>query len=313
MGLASGIAGQMGFKAEATFGTRVVVDRFIELRSDTLKFHPNRIPSKGIRAGRTTGHRWHNTTSFVDGSTFHELGPQNTALIWKHLLGAVTTTGSNPYTHAVTKTSGWDALSMTVQVVKPDITGTARIHEYTGMQVIGANLTQSADDLLILELQWYGVNETTNQTIASASYPASYIPFSMDQCALTLGGSATPFKSLSVAFPSMAATGLFRSGAKTPIQARIAGRAEPGGTLTLDYTGLTDYARFTGGADTAFSAIWTNGTTSLTIAGNTRFDGDTPGLPGDDLLEMPMPFIFYSPTSDALALTVTTVNTDVTA
>ena len=47
----SGFLGQLGVKAEATYGTGVTVDRFFEFDSESLAVEVGRVESSGIRAG----------------------------------------------------------------------------------------------------------------------------------------------------------------------------------------------------------------------------------------------------------------------
>jgi len=95
--LASGLAGQIGFAAESTYGTFVAPTRFLELNSSSVKFERERIESNGIRAGRRVLHRWTPGIQRVAGDVEFEMAPQGFGLLWLHILGTNNTTGSNPY------------------------------------------------------------------------------------------------------------------------------------------------------------------------------------------------------------------------
>src|SRR4051812_46549580 len=102
MPLASGIGGQFGFAEEVTYGTFVAPARFLEINSASVKFERERIESQGIRAGRRVLHRWAPGVQRVAGDVEMEMAPQGFAQLWKHILGAVSTAGANPYTHTLT-------------------------------------------------------------------------------------------------------------------------------------------------------------------------------------------------------------------
>ena len=64
----------------------------------------------------------------------------------------------------------------------------------------------------------------------------------------------------------------------------------------------------------SYSLTLNNGADTLTITCNVRFDGDTPSISsGDELLELSLPFVCLSATSDAAAITAVLVNSDTTA
>ena len=75
MALRSGLAGQIGFGEETTWGTRVVPTRFLSFTDESIEKDINRIEGFGIRAsaGASAGtvarsDRWAAGTSTVAGS-----------------------------------------------------------------------------------------------------------------------------------------------------------------------------------------------------------------------------------------------------
>src|SRR5687767_10142312 len=103
MAAPSGIAGQIGFKSETTWGTAVTVDKFHPgLLNESIKQDIARIESQGIRAGRRVSHTWKAGAKTVGGDIAIELFNVPMATLLSHMFGTVNTTGSGPYTHTAT-------------------------------------------------------------------------------------------------------------------------------------------------------------------------------------------------------------------
>lgn len=310
---ASGMSSQMGFAAEATPGTRQVPTRFNEFNSETLQFHQNRIESEGIRAGRRIQHRWAPGASWVDGGIVQELGPQNTALWLKHCIGSNVTAGAGPYTHTITP-GPLDALTLTVQILRPDISATDRVFDYCGLSVVDWALAAEVDAYLMLTTNMYGTEEKVDQALAAASYPATYSPFVYTHGALTIAGSAYDVKQFQMGADNGLATGRHQIRATTPTfpkTSKESGIREITGSLTSDFVDLTAYNRFKNGTESALVMTFDAGAAAkLVITCNVRWDGDTPTVPGKQLLEQPLRFKCVSGTSDAAAFTAVVTNSD---
>lgn len=93
------------------------------------------------------------------------------------------------------------------------------------------------------------------------------------------------------------------------------------GTLTADFTSLTQYTQFTGGTESALVLQFQAGNIpgsatpySLTITMNVRLDGDTPVVPGPQILEQPLTFKAIANTGlDSSAITAVYVTSDAVA
>lgn len=313
----SGIESQFGYKAEATPGTAVTVDRFQEYLAESLNLRINRIQRNGLAAGRAIRKPSLSGTQWVEGNVELEFAPQNTALIWKHALGTITgTTGSGTYTHTVVPHSAWDQLAMTMQIGKPDTAGTVNPHTYSGMQIVKASLMTDASQSTFAKwtLGVYGRNEVTSTALASASYPSLWQPFGPHQAVLTIGGVEINLKKFTLNIDRMAATMRHRSRSTTatqPLQSKIGGFANISGNLVADFDSLAQYNNYVGGTVTTLVyALTSSAVASATISMNVEFMGDTPNVQGPQLLDQNLTFRAVSTTSDANALTVTIVNQD---
>ena len=117
----SGIAAQLGFKAESSWGTGVTVDRFLPFKKESLTANKARLDSDSIYAGRLVRdtEQWDEGEIVAGGDIELDVYTKGMGLLLKHAMGAVNTTGSGPYVHAFTP-DVLDGLGLTLQVGKPD-------------------------------------------------------------------------------------------------------------------------------------------------------------------------------------------------
>ena len=314
MGIASGIASQLGLKAESTVGTRVVPDRFLEYVSESLKLDQEYLMSRGLRAGRHTPRRRFKGRQSVSGDVVFELAPQSTGLIFKHTLGGVATMGTNPYTHTFSH-GVLDDLGFTVQIAKPDEGGTARPFDIVGAQVTNLKLDAKVGEIVMATLSLYGAHEDRSQSLASASYPSSWTPYTYVHGVLSIAGSEYAATEVSIDIPTGLRTGrhvLGSTNPERPRKSRSQNTREIGGTIRSDFFDLTAYERAVNQAAASLSLVFTSGSNVLTISGNVEFDVDSPNVSGEDMLELGLPFHFMHATSDSSAFSVVLVNADST-
>lgn len=310
MSVTSGLAAQFGYGLETTVGTAVTVDHFAEFTDETMGVEIQRIESAGLRI-RRTNHAWAPGTRQATGRVNFELVNNDLGLLWRAAMGSVTTTtspGGPPYLHTFTP---GDLPTLTVQVGKPDVSGTVQPFSYNGCRVASWELGANPNEFVKMGVDFVGWDETTGTTLASTSYP-DLIRFTYAHGSLTVGGSAVCVDNVSVTGDN-----------KLDIQHKIcatnpglptireADRRVYGGTATADFESLTQYQRFVNGTEAALSLVFTASTGAiLSITGNVRFDGETPKVTGPALLKQPFPYVFTSITSDAAAITVALTNTD---
>jgi hypothetical protein len=243
-----------------------------------------------------------------------EMCAQSTALLLKHIVGGTDTiTGTNPYVHTMS-VGALDSLGMTIQINRPDISGTDRVFEYTGCQFTDAEFMADIDQYLMLSANVYGMAESTSQTLATATYAASTSPFVFTQGSVTVAGAAFDVKKCNIRIDNKLATGRHQIRATTPEQPKASkeeGLREITGTLSADFTDLTAYTRFTAGTEAALVYTFTQGASAiLTMTMNVRFDGTTPNIGGAQLVDLELPWKAVSGTSDAAAFTAVLTNAD---
>lgn len=312
--LASGLAGQLGFAAEATYGTFQAPTRFLELTSSAVKYERERIESNGIRAGRRVLHRWVAGVQRAAGDVEFEMAPQGFALLWSHILGGVSTAGTNPYTHTLTP-GDLAGKSLSLQIGKPDLGGVVRVFSYLGCKVTAAELSCAVNEYAMLKVSFYGNHLDTAQTLGTATYPTGLTPFDFTKGSVSLAGSGFDVKNVTLAIDNGLAVDRHFIRTTTPERSKEpleSTRRAITGSMTADFTDLTAFNRFINGTEAALVLTFNAGAAAqTTITLNVRFDGEDPDL-GQELLEQPLQFKAVSGTSDAAAITVAVVNADTT-
>lgn len=197
MSTGSGLDAQIGFGVETTYGTAVTPTLFPEFDNEDLKFEPTYSEPSGLRAGRKfkQGAKLTRTRRGVSGSVNMQHPVLGMSRIWKQMLGSglVTPTQlstSDAYEHIHTP-GDFRGKSMTIQVGKPEPGGTVQPHTYAGCKFSGWELSVSDSEKLTLALTVVGRDESTATALATAAYIANNPSWGFEQCAMTLGGTAT--------------------------------------------------------------------------------------------------------------------------
>ncbi len=316
MALASGLDSQLGFIQEVTYATFVAPTRFIEFLDESLKLDITRIESGGLRAGRRVSHRWAAGTQRVAGDVNFELVPQDIGLLLENAIGPAQTTGADPYEHVfepdVLPTKG-----LVIQINRPDIDGTDRVFSYLGCRINELEISASVDEYVKCRLGIYGAAEDTGQSLASASYDAAYAPFVFTHGSLTVAGAAYDVREINVTFENNLLVDRHFISATTPETPKIAienARRKISGSFVGDFEDLTAYTRFTAATEAAMVLTFNAAANmQLVITMNVRFDGETPTVNGEEVLEQPIQFMATSGTTDAAAVSVTLTNSDAAA
>lgn len=304
MAVRSGIATQLGAKAESTWGTAVTVDVFIPIVSDGLGVDRPRVESAGILTGRhlLTSEQWAGGNKTVGGDLGLEL-PTNSAiarLLLEHMFGTVAGTG--PYTYTPSDLYG---KGLTLQVGVPGVDGTVRTKTYEGAKFntweLGWN---NAADPVTLGLGVIAEDESVATALASASYASgAATPFYSVGATATIGGSTVQIKQGTLAADHKLARRFFAGSNLTaePIHTEL---REITGNLQLEFVDLTQYNRFLGGTEAAVVLTFSGtGSSSLVITMNCRFDGESPKVPSREIVDQPLPIKVIASTTDASGIT----------
>lgn len=308
MATPAGIGGQFGYATETTPGTGVTVTSFLPIRTAQIKQEIERLDSEGIRAGRLVTAAWKAGSRTISGSIETDLWNVDVAPLFRHMFGASSTTGTDPYFHTFTP-SDLNGKSFTAQVGTPDIGGTVRAFTYAGCKINQWTLNAEVGSICTMSLDIVGMTETTGVGLAAASYDSGLVPFCFTTASLTIAGTpVATVKSVELQGDN-ALTDRFRLGSATSKEYKENGFREYTGTVVTDFEDLTAYNRFVDGDEAALVLDFDNGTDSLTITCNARFDGETPEL-STELVELSLPFKCVSATNDQSAITAVLINHD---
>jgi len=240
-----------------------------------------------------------------------EMVPESIGELLELCMGGKVTAGAGPYTHTLTP---GDLASGTFQFGRPSTDGTVNCFEYTGVMVNSWSISVDATgdgSMVEFSVDLVGYAEDTGQSLVTVSYPTITARWTSVEASLTVAGTAYCVNSftlsgknnLDVDTKACAATA-----GKPSI--RESGMREYGGTLTADFDALTQYARYTGEAQSALVITIDDGVSDLTITTNVFYTGATPVASGPEVLKQESPFECVSATSDAAAITMVLTNGD---
>lgn len=194
MATGTGLDAQLGFAAESVVGTPTVVTKFAEFNSESLAWIPSFVEPAGLRVGRKfkRASRLVQSRKTVEGSLEMEWATKGMGLLVAHALGStavpVQIAATTAYKQVHTP-GGLVGKGLTVQVGRPEPSGTVRPHTYTGCKITSWEFKLSNDGTLMLSLEVDGWDESTATALAAASFPAGAEVFNFQQGVLKLGGT----------------------------------------------------------------------------------------------------------------------------
>lgn len=303
----SGLWSQIGMAAETTVGTYATPTRFLEFVSETMQLTVERVESKAVRSSQRTlrSDRWVTGKRTVSGAVEMEVADRGFGLPLAYAFGGGTATittpsgGTTSRDHTIVQALNYGR-ALTLQVGRPDTAGTVNPFTYLGAKVSQASLSSDVDGLLQLSMSFVAHDETTGQSLASVSYPATQGLLSWVGGTFSLAGAALDVKNFTFQVDHGLDAGRFlqRSSGGTLIKEPIeAAMAEVGGSFTVEFESLTQYNRYVNGTTGTLAGTW-QGTTiegsllfelAITIP-VARFDGSTPNVGGPDILELQVPY-----------------------
>lgn len=325
MAIRSGLASQFGLAAESTYGTGVTVTRFIEFTKESMQQNIERIESKGLRASNRVlrSDRFVVGKKSVEGDLEAEVGSKGFGLLFKAALGASSistpsgATNARLHRHTLADPYGQ---SYTLQVGRPDTSGTVQPFTYSGCKISEFELKNGIDDFLMGTWKWDGQAETTATSLATASYATGVEYLSWIGGAVNIGGSAVAVVTdVSINVKTGIKTDRYTiASTRTKKEQIISEMTEITGTVTCEFDGLTNYNRFVNGTLAQVDVTWTGETAiegstypyvKVTLP-NCRFDGNTPNVEGPDILSIELPFkALYDGTNEAITLDYMTSDT----
>lgn len=169
MALPSGLAASFGYVTETVQGTATTPTHFFEINSESLKMVKNTVTGQGLRGGglyqRTTRRvvtSWGAAGGITFDAPFHGLG-----LLLQHMIGSF---GTNSSIVQQSASSAWlqthtpgplTGKTLTLQVGKPDSSGTVRPFTYVGAKVKDWMLTAEINKFAVFQVNFDAWQELT--------------------------------------------------------------------------------------------------------------------------------------------------------
>lgn len=154
-----------------------------------------------------------------------------------------------------------------------------------------------------------GVTLTIGTALAAASYASSQKPVKFYQGTLSLFGSTSNInlKSFTISGNNALAEDRRVAGTRNRLLPIEAGLREYTGTAELEWYDTTQWDRYAAGTEGALSLTFSIPGSSdyVTIAGNTRYDMETPQVGDRSILSQNVGFKMIGSSTDASALTIT--------
>lgn len=311
MAIRSGLAGQVGFASETTYGTYAAVDHFVEADVADLKDTSVWAQGSGIAAGRMQqlGSRRIRTQYGAQGTIQHQvsnkgLGPLLQALMGTSVTPTVVNTSTGyKQTHTFADPFG---KSLSVQTGIPDLTGTVRPYNFLGCKVQSAEFKCNSGEMLNVTWNFIGREVEESDTLVAASYPSSTTPFSFLQSTIKVGtygseASVSGIRGMSCMIARTSREDRFYHGSGAKMAEPIINDYQPiTGAFDVDFMDKTVFAdKFQAG--TAFSLVWefvgaslggSPGVSELfrITLPQVHLTGDTPTLNGPDIITGSFPF-----------------------
>jgi len=308
----AGLNAQVGFAAETTYGTAVTVDRFYPFTDEGVGDEIEPLESEGIIAGARVirSEQWDQGAHSVGGDVGMELWQQNTALLFEHMLGTITSSfTAGVGTHTVTP-GDLTGKSLTVQKGVPASDGTVIPFTYAGAKIASWEVALSVGEIATLGATLLAQTETTGTALEAASFITDAArPYHYVHGAVSTSGSEICVREISIEGENNLADDrqcIGQDFIDEPLEMDL---RQFTGSMTLEFTDTTQYQRYQNGDELSLVlSLSASATAQATITMNVRYDGQTPQVGGKDLVLQDIPYKAIAVDDDADAITIVLVN-----
>lgn len=250
----SGLDAQLGIGNETTYGTRVAPTTFLPFESESLSLTQEYIANQPLMSGVMVQPQGLHTASTrsVEGSIEMLYFDRGMGKILNLLTGSsVTPATPSGATNARTQTfpiglTSPVGKSLSVQVGRPDTTGTVRPFDYIGTKISEASIAVESGGAGTLSLNVDARDEKTDQSLATPTYSANAKPYGFQSWSLSIGGNAAAnVRSLTITIPLNMATDRYHlgnSGVKD--EPLVNAQSEITVAATLEFQSMADHNRF---------------------------------------------------------------------
>lgn len=191
MPIGSGLASQFGISKETVVGTFVAPTVFHAAKSAQAARVANRVQGEGVRSGAMLPLASHyvETTNAGTGAVAMDVTSGGMGKLLQNLMGTSgiaqqAATAAWLQTHTLGDTYG---LGLSVQVGAPYRSGTVRPHTLLGAKITSAEFSCTATEILQASLNFDAKSWTDSQSLATAAYSSTALPFHGGQMAVKVG------------------------------------------------------------------------------------------------------------------------------
>ena len=327
MATGTGLDAQLGFALETTWGTPVTVTKFVEFDSESIEWQPTYLEPTGLRVGTKfkRASRLVRSRESVSGGFELAFATRTMGTLLKAALGSTVTTPTVVLGSAykqVHNPGDFLGKSLTIQVGRPEPSGTVRAHTYEGCKISSWEFSVSDGEVAKFKVEVDGQTELTATALATASFAATPVAelFSFkDVSTFKLGGTVSGSTELSVAggaaVPATTVVKSFSLKGDTGMATERFGLGNAGqkaeqlendtptitGSLTAEFDRTTFYDVFKANTTTAIelklegSVIsGTDKNTIHIICSAAKFKKATPAVDGPDIVQATVDFECYS-------------------
>lgn len=253
---------------ESTYGTPATLTRGYEGKADAFKREQSRIESIGFRADMQTLRDDRVVTVNMGGAGALEVDLLNKGmgLLLQGSMGTKTgptqQSTSAAYLQTYETSDSAPADSYTIQVIRPTLESGTQQFTYHGCKITGWSINQSPDGLAVINFDFDFEDSDIVTAAGSVSYPSNATPFDWTDCVVTLDPDGTP-ETLDVMDLTFSADLALKTdrrylrGSELKKEPVRSGIPVYEGEVTIDFTGTTRYAEWTGETVVDIEVKWT--------------------------------------------------------
>lgn len=292
--------GQFGHKKETTWNTPVVVDRFLEVLSDTEhNFDPMVLQGEGLRVGAAVVRGARRSPGIGRGeiTVKAEIGSKGFGVLFESVCGAIAHTlvsGSTYQQRGIPTRTTPVGPSSTIQIGVPrsDAAGTVDAYTYAGCVAKSFELDGPEDGIPTISVTYWAASLATATALATASYASTPTLFGDGNAnvSTTFGGALTAPTTTALTSGGTAATNIrswnFSGDLNLNERGRLGGWQQPtygapayNLKIVQDYDATTTRALQIAQTGTSFSVTYTGAALS---AGTETFQLAIPQMFLDD-------------------------------
>lgn len=309
-----GYMGQIGLAEETTPGTRAAPTLFLPLVSESLADTQDPLTSAALRSGSliVESSQRNGGTHKIGGDFAVELTDNGLSLLFKHLIGAVSTTGSGtPYTHTFTP-AAVVGKALTIQKGVGAVGASVWPFDFLGCKVTEWELAVKAGEIATLSVTVAGMKAETSDALATVTYPVAK-PVKFLHGGLSLGGNPVPVSECSIKFSRNVNAERFVLGSAYPLEPVQDGMFEITSEATCEFVDMTLYNAYVNHTDLAYALDFTIGSNSVGFNGQVRLDDCTPNIDGSKIVTQKLPMTFVADDGGAASTAFEAVVVDGTA